>query len=560
MTALLAALRADPTRRRRRIAAGVAGTLACGALVFAAVAWRDHVRSDLPDDPCATVEAPWDDGARARVRAAFDAAHAGGVFAGTSDALVRWSDDWLAARARTCEATRGERNQPEAVLLVRLACLDRQREDTNALVSLLEHADTALAKQGATAVRQLPRAEACANASTVSVPPMPPENLRARVAALHARLLHANALDRVGRRDEAVLELKPLVDEARAVGHGPELADILLTLCRVYDNANKATAALPVCTEAGLVATSSRMDAVAARAAALRVEVMAFAGDDPAGFDQAVAVAQAWVTRDHDLFAELSLEEGLGIGRMSSGNHEEAIEHLHRAASIAILIGNEDASTVQNLWNNEAFALVELGRYDEALVLQKKAIAALESSPRDVDLLAHLLDNYGYNLILAGRPAEARAPLERALATPDQSAFVHGGVLCDLARIDLAEGMPEQAITRCEDGLARMRAAGTVKFNLAVNEDPLAAAYLAVGRTGDALALGNECLAEFRKDRTSDGSEMVPCMAVVGAALVDLGRVAEARTVLEHALDLEHGHVAPAGVVEKIRAQLARIP
>jgi tetratricopeptide (TPR) repeat protein len=304
---------------------------------------------------------------------------------------------------------------------------------------------------------------------------------------------------------------RSIVYEARAIGHGPELAEALLSLCRVYDNINEQTAALPVCAEAELVATRSRMDVIAARASAMRVELLAFAGNDTAEFDAAVAAARAWVERDGDLLSELSLEQGLGIARTTAGKHDEAIEHIHRAAQIAVQIGNEDSSTVQTLWNNEAFELTLLGRYDDALALQEKAIAALENPVRDTDLLAHLLDNYGYNLVLAGRAAKARAPLERALAMPGLSAFVHGGLLCDLARIDLADGKPADAIARCEDGLARLREAGTVKFNLAINEDPLATAYLAAGRPADALAL-------------------------------------------------EKGHVAPHGLIEDLDAQLARIP
>src|SRR5262249_21604249 len=153
----------------------------------------------------------------------------------------------------------------------------------------------------------------------------------------------------------------------------------------------------------------------------------------------------------------------------------------------------------------------------------------------------------------------ARAPLERALAMPELSAFVHGGLLCDLARIDLTDGKPAQAITRCEDGIARLRAAGTVKMSLAVNQDPLAAAYLPAGRTAEPLALGTEWLAEFHKDQASDSPEMVPCMAVVGSVLAARGKTDEARAMLQHALDLEHGHVAPAGVVENLRAQLAKL-
>ncbi|HEY4117040.1 MAG TPA: serine/threonine-protein kinase, partial [Byssovorax sp.] len=180
MSDLLVALEADPARARRRVLAGAALGLATAGLVAGAVVWRDHVRSAVPDDPCDASHPAW-------WTTKLDPA--------ASDALARWDRAWLDERARACSATRDEHSQPETVLLVRLACLDRQLDDTQALVTLLENGDSTLARQGAGAIRQLPRAEVCANASAVSVPPAPPEELRPRVEALDARLLRANALD-----------------------------------------------------------------------------------------------------------------------------------------------------------------------------------------------------------------------------------------------------------------------------------------------------------------------------------------------------------------------------
>src|SRR5204862_445693 len=56
------------------------------------------------------------------------------------------SHAWLDTRAAVCTDTRDRHVQPEASLLVRLACLDRQQEDLSALLALFGHADADIAR------------------------------------------------------------------------------------------------------------------------------------------------------------------------------------------------------------------------------------------------------------------------------------------------------------------------------------------------------------------------------------------------------------------------------
>ena len=203
--------------------------------------------------------------------------------------------------------------------------------------------------------------------------------------------------------------------------------------------------------------------------------------------------------------------------------------------------------------------LTQLGRYDEAIALNQKAIAAAERAyGGDNDLLAGVLDNFAFNLAVVGRTREARTALDRALAMKTPTEFSVSTELCDLARVDLADGKPDQAIEHGERGLALLRKLGFSGINIAINEDPLAGAYLAAKRFDDALALSRDCLAEFRKGRPTDGVDVVPCLRVEGTALVELGRTSEAQAELELALRLQAAHPAPPGMVAELRFQLAR--
>jgi serine/threonine-protein kinase len=63
------------------------------------------------------------------------------------------------------------------------------------------------------------------------------------------------------------------------------------------------------------------------------------------------------------------------------------------------------------------------GRYDEAIPLLQRAVAAFPQDSSDLTL-AYALYNLGRSLRLAGRPAEAIPYLERRLAFDNQRAVV----------------------------------------------------------------------------------------------------------------------------------------
>jgi tetratricopeptide (TPR) repeat protein len=186
------------------------------------------------------------------------------------------------------------------------------------------------------------------------------------------------------------------------------------------------------------------------------------------------------------------------------------------------------------------------------------AIATFEHAYGDDSIrVRDALDNYGLALAMTGRYDDARDALERALALGHEADFTRGALLCDLSRVALAQGDVRRAVELGEQGIAQIKGLGIEKINLAINEDPLAAAYAAGGRQADALAQSSECITEFAKSG-NDGVDTVSCLAIEGAALVELGRPGDAAPVLERALRLQTGRPAAPGVLANIQYQLAR--
>jgi serine/threonine-protein kinase len=78
-------------------------------------------------------------------------------------------------------------------------------------------------------------------------------------------------------------------------------------------------------------------------------------------------------------------------------------------------VAGADASRL----NDEGFGLMRAGRYEQAIPVLQKAVAAFPSGSRDLTY-AYALFNLGRSLRLAGRPDEAIPVLARRLAIPNQ--------------------------------------------------------------------------------------------------------------------------------------------
>ena len=561
MDALLAALADDPAIRRRKwlLAIGVAAVIA--AVLVVAVRMQGGRQGQL-DDPCAVASplaGAWDDAARSRVHTAFTASHAPQAeadFARAAAAIDETSQSWLAARANACSDTREQHREPEAVLLLRLACLDRQKEDLAALVALLARADAKLVGDAAQAVGQLAGPALCANARSLTYIEPPPEDARERATELRLRLSEGRALLLAGREREAGDLLRALVEDARNLGYGPLLAEALYLLGR--HDLDDFASAIRHLDEAETVALANHVDAIAARAAALRLTEGAVAGREESVLDDWSERARAWVRRDGDLEAEFDVEQSLGILAEHRGDHAAAEEHLRRAIDVGTRAYGGASTRVFGGEASLAYTLIQLGRYDDAVAMLGPAIERFERAYGSGSVrLRDALDNYGLALAMIGRYKDARAALERALSFGDNADVARGALLCDLARVALAEGDTAGAIQLGERGVKQIKDLRVEKINLAINEDPLAAAYVAARRYDDGLSLARECIAEFAK-AGNEGIDTVPCLAIEGEALLELDRAKEAVDVLDRARQLQIGHPAAPGVLANLEFQLAR--
>ena len=135
--------------RRRRMLAGT-GALLLAGLGTAGLLGRQGERAPAPCQGAeAKLEGIWDDDRRAAVRAAFEATalpYAEDARVAVERALDEHLGRWVELRTEVCEATRVRGDQSEALMDLRIGCLDGKLRDVVALTEVLAQADADVVK------------------------------------------------------------------------------------------------------------------------------------------------------------------------------------------------------------------------------------------------------------------------------------------------------------------------------------------------------------------------------------------------------------------------------
>ncbi|HSS01717.1 MAG TPA: serine/threonine-protein kinase, partial [Kofleriaceae bacterium] len=161
---LLEALAPSPHRLRRPLIAVAAAV----AAMLVLVAW--YSLADSADPRCtgaaAAFASTWNPARRASVEGVFAAStapYAAAAFARVTGALDEYATRWTQAHTQACRATRILGEQTEATLDLRMACLERRRQEVAALVGTLSAADGAAIGRSVTATESLGDIASCAD-------------------------------------------------------------------------------------------------------------------------------------------------------------------------------------------------------------------------------------------------------------------------------------------------------------------------------------------------------------------------------------------------------------
>jgi tetratricopeptide (TPR) repeat protein len=498
MNELLVALTHDPRRRLRRILAVAASATLLAALVGGGLHLQ---RAQLRI--CAGAEARlagvWGPGRRAAVERAFQGTgriYAADAFQKVAQLLDQYSATWVRTYTEACEATHRRRVQSAEALELRTECLDRQLLGLDQAVRVFTEADAATVERAAQTASLLGEAEDCSDLAALRQPVRPPARaeVRREIAELRTRLSRARVLRDLGRYQDGLAIVDPLVERALAIGYRPLEAETHFLKGDLEHYLDHEAPAEKSLQRAVWAAEASRHDEVKAQAWVRLVWVV---GQNARRLDDVVPLvahagaAIARLGRPTELEARLANAHGSVL--LVNGKPREAIPLLERGLALRSRLHTRPHPDVASSLHNLAVALLRADRAAEALPFYLRALAIREAlyGNRHPDL-AWSLTGVGGNLGKLGRHAEALEYHRRALAIAEQFGPAHttvAAIQAKMAESLLRKGDPAGALPLAQRAVASLE--GNHGREHTVVAGPLTLlgeVLLALDRAGEALA------------------------------------------------------------------------
>jgi hypothetical protein len=438
LDAIVTALGRD--RRRVRVAVLAAGALACGAVV-GAFAFRG-----APAASCERQVAAWSPDARARVASALAGVPWGArTTAAIDDAAARWS----ASYRRVCEA-----RPPDALLELRVRCLDRAVERFAGLVGALGELDAAGRVAAPAAVAELPAPEACetlADAAELALPAAPEQ--RAAALAAEQKIDRAWSAVALGRYREARGEVAAIERGLAGIAAPRVRADELAFASAIEARIGDPAAARARLDDALVAAAAAHAPVLELDIWARRLRTELFAGE-PAKVIEWETFARAAAARAGRGGAEL---DGIvGEALRDAGKLGPAHELLERAlastdplrpeqrarielnlASVELAAGRSDQARPVLERARERVRVAFGDRHPELALYDDKLAAAARAAGRGSDALA--LHDRSLELRTA-----AFGPDDRAVAT---ALFHRAQTELELGQLAVARADLDRALT-----------------------------------------------------------------------------------------------------------------
>jgi eukaryotic-like serine/threonine-protein kinase len=489
MRALLRALSRALARTRRRTTTVLAlgGALALGGLFF--------VPGPAAEAPCArdpsALGSAWDAERRNAVASAFAGStepYAAATWSRIEPRLDAHAGAWLDQRQAACRTGLGLTERPSEDGEPMVACLERRRQELDALTEVLATASPEVVQHAVAAVSELPASEGCA----ADTRPSEDAALEPRVRALESRMAGVEARLSAGSYADALVEAEALVEQAEALGHARSRAESLFLLGTLQGRVGRHDEGVATLESAAHLAASEGHDRLSAR---VTIELVYLLGQQLKRYEQALEWAR----------------------------HAEAA--TRRIGDPPELRGR--------LLGVRGNTMEGMGRYPEAEQDYEQSLALLRQVDPESAQVARALNNLGNVRFREGRVAEAGKTFEqahraweRALGPEHPDAVMP---LNNLATVKITLNDLEAGRKLLEQVLARWeRTLGPEHFRLALPLNNLGVLARDAGDYDAAIAYDRRAMAIRREAFGSDHVEVAQSLGGIGVSMLFLGRCAEA--------------------------------
>ena len=534
MPDLIAALRRDPARARRRwFALGLAGGLA-GTLGVAYAVEREQ--------RCDDVTSPLRDDAAPAIASAFEATEVPGAaetFERSWAGLRGYAERWHELARSACREAKIDGSLPAEHYALTQRCLEDRSLRLDALLAVLGEADADVVGRALQAVAALPDLQSCRDPSRVrGEAPLPDDpELREQVREARAAIALVETKWSAGRLDEARAQIETVFDLEATENYGPlraEVESIRGDLAREQNDLEVSDVSLQAAYWAGLEFRHDLAAARAARQLALSHAHRNKLQEAERWLKSAETLTRRASSGDADR-ANLLATKALVAGR--AGRLAETEELLLEARAIVEHRPLDHARHGRNLVT--AYAMQ--ARFAEALAtaLDVKDQLSAELGPDHFEL-ASVYHNLGELYSDLGRPEEARTAAYRALEIRQRVLGPrHPAVASShhsLGRIDYRFAEPRGAkkkFAKAREIAIATRPPGDPLIGRTTSS--LAAAMVDLGEYDAALQLQRELLATRTEVLGEDHPKTAQSHRAVGLTLFETGRYEEALPPLRRA-------------------------
>jgi hypothetical protein len=552
------------TARGRWLSAGVA----VGLVVAGAWGW---VRG--PGRACAVSEQEWagvwDEPRRQTLQRAFLATgqpSTDKVWHSVEQGLERYTRQWRESRREACEATRVRGEQSEAVLGLKLRCLERRRKEVGALVEVLVGLRGKESAQGAQAVERLTPLEVCADLATLPAQEQLPEDpsVRARVEELQERLLRVKALLMAGLYVQGLEQANGLTEAAEATGFQPLIAESWLTLTRLQSYRTLQPA---------LIIQSAHRSAQAALASGQLQEVVRAWLELVTAQEQlgkpAAAQQELWLHYLEGLLEaagnpaplQADYESRLAFILTLRGSYAEGLVHARKSVALRERLYGPQSLQTAGALKELARVAVYAGEPKEALNATLRALdfykstLGLEhrSTLRALEALGRIQGQTGQFAESAATFEQVLAIMERLSVTEDKDRLT---ALSNLAVTYAEQGRYVEANRTLERVFAivdKMKAGESIHAVIALGN--LAEVKYQQGENSEALRVARQALALAEKVTSPQSTFYISISTTAGEIELQAGNVSKALPLLERAVRLMEA--APMDLRELGRARFA---
>ncbi len=474
---------------------------------------------------------------------------------------------WVAMRTEACEATRVHGHQSDALLDLRMQCLDARLAEMRALTRLLARADAEVVDRAVRAATDLPRLDACANAAALTAAyPLPAAaDARRAVLGLRERADAVEALMRTGQYQQSRDEAARLVDATAQIDYPPARARALYLLGALQHRTSAPAAAEATLREAAQWAARARDDRLLGR---VWITLVLVIGNEQARFDDGLAlvpVARTAIERaggDDEL--EAALLAASALIHVQQSRFVEAHQELARALPLRERVQGPDHPEVAIVLSHMSAAFEGEGKLREALAHERRALAIRQRTlgAGHPDTAASLHNTAGILHLLQELDEATRLELQAL----DIWRRVHGAAHPDVALAENTLGnirWSQNHHAEAREHFERARRITVAAFgeghpSIATIDFNLGELSIAQGRHDDAVRFCERGRAAFQKVYGASNPELGEYDVCLARAHLRSDRLAPALRAARHAVGLLEAGEADSAALAGARFVLAQ--